>query len=150
MAHKKTESGKAAFITSRDTLDGAYPGLVLGINARRLGLETKVFYTFNGINVLRKGWADKAKFYPPGVMAAIPGMTALVTWMMKDKIEKANIPSLPDIIEMAQLEGVQLVACRMTADMMGLKESDFIDGVVIQTAEEFLKYALDCRITLFT
>jgi peroxiredoxin family protein len=83
-------------------------------------------------------------------MAAIPGMSALATWMMKDKIEKANIPSLPDILEMAQLEGVKFVACKMTVDMMGLKQEDFIDGVIIQSAEDFLKYALECKLVLYT
>ncbi len=140
----------AAFITSRDTLDGAYPGLILGINAKRLGMQTRVFYTFMGINVIRKGWAEKAKFYPPGLMAAIPGMSAAATWMMKGKIEKANIPALPDLQEVAQLEGVEFIACKMTIDMMGLKQEDFIEGVVIQAAEDFLKYAKDCKICLFT
>ena len=140
----------AAFITSRDTLDGAYPGLVLGINAKRLGMQSKVFYTFMGINVIRKGWAEKAKFYPPGLMAAVPGMSAVATWMMKGKIEKANIPALPDLQEVAQLEGVEFIACKMTVDMMGLKQKDFIDGVVIQAAQDFLKYAKDCKICLFT
>jgi peroxiredoxin family protein len=140
----------AAFITSRDTLDGAYPGLVLGINAKRLGMQSRIFYTFMGINVIRKGWAEKAKFYPPGLMAAIPGMAAAATWMMKGKIEKANIPALPDLQEVAQLEGVEFIACKMTIDMMGLKPEDFIEGVVIQAAEDFLKYAKDCKICLFT
>jgi peroxiredoxin family protein len=146
-----TESKEtAAFITSRDTLDGAYPGLILGINARRLGMQCKVFYTFMGINVIRKGWAEKAKFYPPGIMAAIPGMSAIATWMMKGKIEKAQIPTLPDLQEMAILEGVEFIACKMTVDMMELKQEDFIEGIVIQAAEEFLKYAKECKICLFT
>lgn len=140
----------AAFITSRDTLDGAYPGLILGINSRRLGLQAKVFYTFMGINVIRKGWAEKAKFLPPGFMGAIPGISAIATWMMKGKIEKAQIPSLPDLQEMAILEGVEFIACKMTIDMMGLKQQDFIDGVEIQAAEDFLKYAIDCKICLYT
>jgi len=140
----------AAFITSRDTLDGAYPGLILGINARRLGMQAKVFYTFMGINVIRKGWAEKAKFQPPGFMGAIPGMSALATWMMKGKIEKAQIPTLPDLQEMAMFEGVEFIACKMTIDMMGLTKNDFIEGVTIQTAEEFLKYAKDCNICLYT
>ena len=144
----KNES--AAFITSRDTLDGAYPGLVLGINAVRLGMESRVFYTFMGINVIRKGWIQNAKFNPPGFMGAIPGMSAIATWMMKSKIAKANIPGLSDLQEIAQLEGVKFVACKMTIDMMGLKKEDFIDGVVIQTAEEFLKHAKDCKILLYT
>ena len=140
----------AAFITSKDTLDGAYPGLILSINARRLGMAAIVFYTFMGINVIRKGWAEKAKFQPPGFMGAIPGMSAAATWMMKGKMEKANIPALPDLQEMAAVEGVRFVACRMTVDMMGFSESDFIDGVTIQTAEDFMKYARDCRILLYT
>lgn len=141
---------KAAFICSRDTLDGAYPAMVLGINARRLGMETKVFFTFMGLNVIRKDWIDKVKFHPPGAMGAVPGMARIATWMMKQKLEKAQIPDLEDMREMAQLEGVQFVACRMTVDMMELKEDDFIEGVVIWTAEDFLKYAKDCTISLFT
>jgi peroxiredoxin family protein len=148
MEQVKRES--AAFITSRDTLDGAYPGLILGINSRRLGMQAKVFYTFMGINVIRKGWAEKAKFQPPGFMGAIPGMSAIATWMMKGKIEKAQIPSLPDLQEMAMLEGVEFIACKMTIDMMDLKQEDFIEGAVIQSAEDFLKYAKDCKICLYT
>jgi len=148
MDEKKKET--SAFITSKDTLDGAYPALILGINARRLGMQCKVFYTFMGINVIRIGWADNVKFQPPGFMGAIPGMSAIATWMMKGKIEKANIPALPDLLEMAQLEGVEFVACKMTKDMMGLSTKSFIEGIEIQAAEEFLRYAKDCNICLFT
>jgi len=150
MGQEKEKKEAAAFITSRDSLDGAYPGLILGINARRLGMDAAVFYTFMGINVIRKGWADKAKFQPPGFMGAIPGMSAIATWMMKGKIEKAQIPGLADLQEMAMLEGVKFVACKMTIDMMGFTKDDFIERVEIQTAEEFLKYAKDCKICLFT
>ncbi|MFA4918627.1 MAG: DsrE/DsrF/DrsH-like family protein [Thermodesulfovibrionales bacterium] len=148
MDEKKKET--SAFITSKDTLDGAYPALILGINARRLGMRCKVFFTFMGINVIRIGWAENVKFQPPGFMGAIPGMSAIATWMMKGKIEKANIPALPDLLEMAQLEGVEFVACKMTIDMMGLSTKSFIKGVEVQAAEEFLRYAKDCNICLYT
>ena len=140
----------AAFITSKDTLDGAYPGIILGINSLRLGMDASVFYTFMGINVIRKEWAEKAKFQPPGFMGALPGMSNVATWMMKGKMEKANIPSLPDLQEIAILEGVKFVACKMTVDMMGLKQDDFIEGVTIMTAEDFLNYAKDCKVLLYT
>lgn len=140
----------AAFITSKDTLEGVYPGLILGINACRLGMEASVFYTFMGINAIRKGWIDKIKFHPPGFMGAIPGMASVATWMMKQKMDAANIPSVEDLQEMAQIEGVRFVACRMTVDMMGLSEKDFIDGVTIMTAEDFLRYAKECKILLYT
>ena len=145
-----SDKERACFICSRDTLDGAYPSLILGINAARLGMEAKVFYTFMGVNLVMKGGIEKAKFIPPGVMGAVPGMSSIATAMMKKKAEKAQIPSLPDLMEMAQIEGVELIACRMTIDMMEIKEEDMEEGVVIWTAEEFLKYAKDSKLCLFT
>jgi peroxiredoxin family protein len=141
---------KAAFICTKDTLDGAYPSLVLGINSVRMGMETKVFYSFMGLNLVLKGGVDRAKFFPPGVMGAIPGMSSLATGMMKKKIEQANIPSLADMQEMAQLEGVELVACHMTVEMMEIKKDQLIEGVPVWTAEDFMKYATECKICLFT
>ena len=103
MTEQSQTKERACFICSRDTMDGAYPALILGINAARLGLETKVFYTFMGVNLVRKGGIEKAKFIPPGVMGAVPGMSSMATAMMKKKIEKAQIPTLPDLMEMAQI-----------------------------------------------
>jgi peroxiredoxin family protein len=77
-------------------------------------------------------------------------MAAAATWMMKGKMEKANIPALPDLQEMAQVEGVRFIACKMTVDMMEFTSDDFIEGVTIQTAEDFLKQAKDCKILLYT
>jgi peroxiredoxin family protein len=141
---------KAAFICVKDTLDGAYPSLVLSINSARQGMESKIFYSFMGLNLVLEGGVDRAKFFPPGVMGAIPGMTRIATGMMKKKIDKANIPSLGELQEVAQLEGVELIACKMTVDMMEIDESKLIDGVAVWTAEEFLIYAKDCQICLFT
>ncbi|MCL4500232.1 MAG: DsrE/DsrF/DrsH-like family protein [Deltaproteobacteria bacterium] len=141
---------RACFICSRDTMDGAYPALILGINAARLGMEAKVFYTFMGVNLVRKGGIEKAKFIPAGVMGAVPGMSSMATAMMKKKIEKANIPALPDLMEMAQLEGVELIACKMTFDMLELKDEDMIEDVMIWDAAEFMKYAKEAKLCLFT
>jgi len=141
---------KAAFICVKDTIDGAYPSLVLGINAARQGMETKIFYSFMGLNMVVKGGVNRAKFFPPGVMGAIPGMSTIATGMMKKKIDKANIPSLGELQEMAQLEGVELIACKMTVDMMEIDEDKLLDDITVWTAEEFLKYAADCKICLFT
>ncbi|MEJ2640405.1 MAG: DsrE/DsrF/DrsH-like family protein [Desulfosarcinaceae bacterium] len=145
-----SEKKKAGFICVKDTLDGAYPSLVLGINAARQGMESKVFYSFMGLNLVMEGGVDRARFFPPGVMGAIPGMTTIATGMMKKKIEKANIPSLADMQEMAQIEGVELIACKMTVDMMEIDEEKLIDGVVVWTAEKFLTYARECQVCLFT
>ena len=144
------EKEKAAFICVKDTLDGAYPSLVLAINAARQGMESKIFYSFMGLNMVLRGGAERARFIPPGVMGAVPGMSTIATGMMKKKMDKAQIPSLPELMEMAQLEGVELIVCKMTFDMMELDESQLVDGSVVWTAEDFIKYAKDCKICLFT
>ena len=144
------EKEKAGFICVKDTLDGAYPSLVLGINAARQGMESKIFYSFMGMNLVIEGGVDRAKFFPPGAMGAIPGMSSLATGMMKKKIDKANIPSLADLQETAMIEGVELIACKMTIDMMEIDENKLIEGAVVWTAEDFLKYAKDCKVCLFT
>lgn len=144
------EKEKAGFICVKDTIDGAYPSLVLGINAARMGMESKVFYSFMGLNMVLEGGAERAKFFPSGVMGAIPGMSTLATGMMKKKIDKANIPSLADLQEVAQIEGVELIACKMTVDMMEIDEDKLIEGAVVWTAEDFMKYARECKICLFT
>jgi peroxiredoxin family protein len=144
------EKESCTFICSRNSLDGAYPALILGINARRLGMEATVFFTFMGINVIRKGGAKKCQFVPPGTMGALPGMSSVATWMMRKQIDQAGIPSLDELMEVAQLEGVKFVACKMTIDMMGIKPEDFIEGVEIQTAEQYLMHARHCKINMFT
>jgi len=144
------EKASCTFICSRDSLDGAYPSLMLAINARRQGMDATVFYTFMGINVIRKDRAKRSKFVPVGFLGAIPGMASFATWMMKRQIDKAGIPTVEELLEMAQLEGVKLVACKMTMDMMELKPEAFIEGIEIQTAEDYIKHAKDCGLNMFT
>ena len=144
------EKEKAGLICSKDTLDGAYPALILAINAARQGMESKIFYTFMGLNLVVKGGVDRAKFIPAGLMGAVPGMSSMATAMMKKKIDKAHIPNLGELMEMAQLEGVELIACLMTVEMMEIPEEELIDGVSIWAAEEFVKYAKECKLCLFT
>lgn len=141
---------KYTFICSRGTLDGAYPSLILAINSVRLGHQATIFYTFMGINIVRKEFLAKVKFHPPGFLGAIPGMAAVATGMMKKQIEEANIPEVEELLEIAQLEGVRLVACRMTMDMMKLADEDLREGVEIMNAEQYLKIAGQCAINMFT
>ena len=138
------------FICSRGTIDGAYPALILSVNSVRMGHKATVFFTFFGLDIIKKGSADKLKFYPPGPMGAIPGMPQLASSMMKKMVDEANVPDIPTMLELCQLEGVKFVACKMTMDMMKLTTDDLIEGVEVMTAEEFLKRAADCHINMFT
>ena len=63
---EQREPESATFICSRETLDGIYPSLILGINARRLGMDATIFYTFMGINVIKKGRSRKSQVHSPG------------------------------------------------------------------------------------
>lgn len=146
----ETRKQRHAFITSRGTLDGAMPALVMALNSVRLGNDATIFYTFMGMDVIKPGGIEKLKFYPEGTMGCIPGMPQMATGMMKKWMSEANIPDVSEMFEMAQLEGVKLVACHMTMEMMKLSQDDFVEGVEVWTAEEFIKYAGECDLCLFT
>lgn len=141
---------RAAFICVKDTLDGAYPALVMALNAVRQGMETKIFYSFAGLNVIKKGGPDRAKFFPNGFMGAVPGMSSIATGMMKKKIDKADVPNLAELMEMAQLEGITLIACDMAVKILEVKEEELIEGAIVWNADEFLTYARTCELCLYT
>lgn len=147
---EKASPPRAAFICTKDTLDGGYPALVMALNAARQGMEAKIFYSFAGLNLVLKGGTERAKVHPPGAMGAIPGMSALATGILKKKIDKAEVPSLSELQEMAQLEGVQLIACHMAVSIFEIDESKLVDGVVVWNADEFLRYARTCELCLYT
>ncbi|ACX52130.1 conserved hypothetical protein [Ammonifex degensii KC4] len=150
MAERTNDKKKATFICARNTLEGVYPPLILALQAVRAGVDTSVFFTFDGINAVRKEGIKKAKYFPPGILGVIPGIPALATKMMiKMAEERAGIPRPEDLLEMCQLEGVKLYACKMTVDMMGLKKEDFIPGVEIIDAPGYMKLALASDINIF-
>ncbi|MFP4475862.1 MAG: DsrE/DsrF/DrsH-like family protein [Desulfatibacillaceae bacterium] len=150
MSESQKPAKEYTFICSRGTLDGAYPSLVLGINTQRLGYQAHVFYTFMGLNIIRKGYLARLKFHPPGFLGALPGMSSLATSMMKRQIEEAGIPDLESLMEVARIEGVKLHGCRMTLDMMRVEDDELIEGVDVLNAEEYLKLAERCAINMFT
>lgn len=147
---EKASPPRASFICVKDTLDGAYPSLVMALNAVRQGMEAKIFYSFAGLNLVMKGGTERAKVYPPGALGAIPGMSAIATGILKKKIDKAEVPSLSEMQEMAQLEGVGLIACHMAISIMEIDESQLVEGVVVWNADQFLRYARTCEICLYT
>jgi len=148
--NENAKKKRLSLVCSHDTLDGAYPSAVLAINAVRMGMEATIYYTFSGLNVIRKGFAEKLRFYPSGTLGAIPGMSQLATGIMKKKIEKAELPDLADLLEMCRFEGVRLIGCHMAASMFELEEDAFIEGVEIANAEDFLNLAVESDLCMFT
>jgi len=150
---------RAALIASKGTLDMAYPPLILATAAAAMDMEAAVFFTFYGLDIVRKSklnhlkvpsLANPAMPVPvPNIIGMLPGMTHMATWMMKDWMKKGGAPTIPDLLTFAQENGVRLIVCQMSLDVLGVKKDDLIDGLEFAGAGVFLDYAADADITLF-
>jgi len=139
---------KLAIICSKGSLDMAYPGLVLANAALGEGVETHLFFTFWGFDIINKETMGHLQFTPlgnpathmPPMLMGLPGMTAFATHMMKKQIEGIDVPDVPEFLEMITDAGGHLWACRMSADMMHLAEADLyerVEGVI--SASDFIE-----------
>ena len=142
---------KVAIVVSKGSLEGIYPGLIMANGARMEGIEANVFFTFFGLDAIRKDRYEKVKVATvgnPGMhmatwIGAIPGFSALATWMMKRQMEKIDIPPIPEFIELVHDSGVRLYACKATVDMFGLTMDAFVPQVedIISVGEFYEKAA---------
>ena len=149
---------RLAIIAGHGTLDAAYPPLILATAAVAMDMETAIFFTFYGLEILKKDKANKLQVAPianpampmpvPNIVGMLPGMTAMATSMMNGWMQKANVAKLSELLEIAMESGVKLIACQMTMDVMGIKKEDLIDGVEIGGAATFLEFASQNAITL--
>ncbi|MFC5379285.1 DsrE/DsrF/DrsH-like family protein [Aquipuribacter nitratireducens] len=139
---------KLAIICSKGSLDMAYPGLVLANAALGEGVETHLFFTFWGFDLINKATMDDLKFTPlgntathmPQGLGGLPGMTALATARMRKSIAEIGVPEIPEFLQQVKDSGAHLWACRMSADMQHLTEDDLWDGVdAIISAADFIE-----------
>jgi peroxiredoxin family protein len=144
-----------AIICSKGNLDMAYPGLILANAALGEGVETMIFFTFWGFDMITKSRMNDLQFSPAGnaamhlpvgdmhlpqSMAPLPGVTALATKMLKKQIADLGVPEVPDFLDQIVAAGGQLWACRMSADMNKLTEIDLRDDVSgIISASDFIE-----------
>ena len=135
---------KLCIICSKGTLDMAYPGLIMANGALEEGMEVHLFFTFWGLDVIRKKTVDKLTITPvgntamrlpgtslafPQLVGTLPGMLNMSSWMMKRKIAGIDVPTVRDFIGHVADAGAHLWACKMSVDMMELTDDDFIDEV---------------------
>lgn len=149
---------RLGIIAGHGTLDAAYPPLILATSAAALDMEAAIFFTFYGLEIVKKGNADKLQVAPignpampvpvPNIVGMLPGMTAMATRMMNGWMEKANVAKVSELLEMAVMSDVRLIACQMTLDVMGIKKEDLMDGIEIGGAATFLDYVGEDAITL--
>lgn len=158
---KDPAARRICLIASKGSLDWAYPPLILGAAAAAAGMEASIFFTFYGLNIIRKDFPEKVKVSPVGNPAmpmpipmadsftSLPGMKAFATAQMKAKFKKSGVASIGELISVCRDSGVRLIACTMTMEVFGLKEGDFIDGVEYAGAGAYLSAARRAHITLF-
>jgi peroxiredoxin family protein len=142
---------KVAIVVSKGSLEGIYPGLIMANGARMDGIEADLFFTFFGLDAIRKDRFEKIKvatvgnpgMHLPTWLGALPGMSSLATKMMKRQMEKIDIPPIPEFMELVSDSGARLYACRATVDMFGLTMDDFLPQVedIISVGEFYEKAA---------
>lgn len=154
---------KLAIIATKGTLDWGYPPFILASTAAALGYDTEVFFTFYGLQLLKKdldlkvsalgnpgmpmpGGMDK---WFPTLGLALPGMEGMMTMMMKNKMKAKGVASLEELRELCQEAEVRMVACQMTVDLFDMQPTDFIDGIEFGGAATFFEFAGDSDICLF-
>ena len=147
----QNDSRKLSIISSKGSLDMAYPGLILGNAARMSGIEAHMFFTFWGLDIITKSKLNSLNvatvgnpsmhpwFHIPTFLGAIPGMSAAATWMMRREIDKLDFPPIGEFVEMIIDAGAHVYGCKMSMDMMKLTQDDLVDGAVVLGAMEFLE-----------
>ena len=142
---------KVSIVISKGSLEGIYPGLIMANGARLEGIEADLFFTFFGLDAIRKDRYEQIKvatvgnpgLHMPTLLGALPGFSALATKMMQRQMEKIDIPPIPEFIELVADSGARLYACKASVDMFGLTMEDFVPQVeeIISVGEFYEKAA---------
>ncbi len=139
---------KLAIICSKGNLDMAYPGLILANAALGEGIETHLFFTFWGFDIINKKTSGELKFTPlgntathlPQGLGGVPGMTHLATSQLKKAIAELDVPEVPEFLDQIVASGGHLWGCRMSADMQHLGVDDLredVEGII--SASDFME-----------
>jgi peroxiredoxin family protein len=166
--------GSMTIIATKGTLDWAYPPFILASTAAALGWNVSVFFTFYGLQLLRKDISDlkvsplgnpgmpmKMPFgpewfrhinwnIPNAIQSVVPGFEAVASVLMKQTVKNKGVATIPELREMAIEAGVNLIGCQMTVDLFGFNREDFIPEVKEYVgAASFLPMARDADVSLF-
>jgi len=152
-----------AIIATKGTLDWGYPPFILSSTAAALGYDVQIFFTFYGLQLLKKDMKLSVsplgnpgmpmpmgmdKWFPV-IGTAIPGMQNIMTMMMKSKMKNKGVASLPELRSLCQEAEVKMIACQMTVDLFDMSPNDFIDDVEYGGAATFFDFAGESDICLF-
>ncbi|MCL2488614.1 MAG: DsrE/DsrF/DrsH-like family protein [Oscillospiraceae bacterium] len=155
------DNGKNFIVFSGD-LDKAIASFIMANASAALGRKVSMFFTFWGLNILRKPGKVKVKkdflskmfgmMMPRGskkLKLSKMNMGGMGAKMIRSVMKKKNVDSLEDLIKMAQENGVELIACSMSMDVMGIKAEELIEGVTLGGAAAMLAHAEESDMSLF-
>jgi len=168
------ETPSMTIIATKGTLDWAYPPFILASTASALGWNVSVFFTFYGLNLLKKDISDlkisplgnpgmpmKMPFgpdwfksinwnIPNAVQGVVPGFETVATALMKQTIKSKGVAGVEELRAACIEGGVNLIGCQMTVDLFGFTHGDFIPEVKEYCgAAHFLPMARDADVSLF-
>lgn len=170
---QENKTGSMAIIATKGTLDWAYPPFILASTAAALGWDVTIFFTFYGLNLVKKDVSDlkvsplgnpgmpmKMPFGPDWfksinwnipniVQAGIPGFETVATSLMQQTIKNNGVASISELRELSQEAGVKFVVCQMTVELFGFNHEDFIEGMDYVGAASFLPVAQTADVCLF-
>lgn len=132
------DTKKLAIVVSEGTFDKGMMAMMISNTAVSMGMEVHVFFTFFGLNLLKKGAKPK-----------LPGLYRLFTGMFVKKMAKVGVVDFPQQLEMAKDLGVNLYACSTSMALMNVTNENMIDGVKILGAAGFLNIAADTDMQYF-
>lgn len=160
-AIKSSNDGKTIIVFSGD-MDKVMASFIIANGAAAMGKPVTMFFTFWGLSVLRKAGHSKVDKTPMEKMfgAMLPkgadklkiskmNMGGMGTAMMKKIMKDKNVSSLEDLIKSAMANGVKIVACTMSMDVMGIKKEELIDGIELGGVGYYLGDAEDSNVNLF-
>lgn len=128
-------STRVAIIASNGGLFDAYKVFNIATASAATEAEVAIFFTFEGLDLIHKQGHQQLPL-PVGKEYFAEGF------------KNANVPSIPELVNMAQELGVKLIACQMTMDVMDLKKEDFVEGIEVGGAVTFLDFAKDANVSL--
>ncbi len=130
---------KVLVIVSKGTLEDVYAGLIMANGALMEGMEAKMFFTFFGLDAIRKDRQDHLHTATvgnpafmhrlPTMLGGLPGFEALASTMMRNEMDKLDIPPVSEFMEMIVAGGGEIYGCKLAVEMFKLDEEEFIDDL---------------------
>ncbi len=157
------DSKRLTIIATKGTLDWAYPPFILASTAAALGYQVTMFFTFYGLQLLKKKLDLKVSplgnpgmpmpmgmnSWFPVLGTAIPGMETIMTGMMKNTIKSKGVATIEELRDLCLEADAKLIGCQMTIDLFDMKREDFIDDIDIGGAATYFEHAGEANVNLF-